>query len=233
MTQLRVHVLQSLEKRLKNASTNHKAGCVACLAFLPRVTAIIESTTDVYLIRAAIACTDQIIEKFGKKDIAAVVVALPIIAGPNCLAVADEGVRVSALLCLVTAIEAIGDGFVPTVPQTFPLAMDHLVASLDEADGSRLHDASFAFTTALLLYVPWIMKGGFLDRFLKASHESANAEMGEQCDAVRNECLTLFAKSVEPIECISSLARTWKNAMIEGPRVRRPLSQAWIPLNVI
>ena len=233
MTQLRVHVLQSLEKRLKDASTNHEAACVAGLAFLSRLTAIIESATDISLIRAAVVCTDQVIEKFGKKDTAAVVMTLLVIAGPKCLAVADEGVRVSALLCLVTAIEAIGEGFVPIVPQTFPLAMDHLVESLDEDNGSRLHNACFAFTTALLLYIPWIMKGAFLDRFLKASHESANAEMGEKCDLVRIECLKLFAKSIEPIECISSLTRTWKVAMVEGPQVRRPQCQAWIPLNII
>ena len=221
IAQLRVHVLQSLKKRLQNASMDHNAACLACLAFLPRITAIIEGTTDVHLIRAAVLCTDQIIEKFGKKDVAAVAVAVSAIASSDCVAVVDEGVRITALLCLTTAIEALGEDFVPTVPKVFPLAMDYLTASLDEDSGDgKLHNACYALTTALLLYIPWIMEGAWLDRFLKASHESANADMGEQCDTVRIECLRLFAKSVKPIECISALNRTWTSAMVEGPEVR-------------
>ncbi|KAL8823214.1 MAG: hypothetical protein Q9191_006066 [Dirinaria sp. TL-2023a] len=220
--QLRVHVMQSLKKQLQNTSMDHNAACVACLAFLSHITAIIHSTADFSLKRAAVVCADQIIEKFGKKDVTAVATAVSAIAGSDCLAVGDEDVRIAALLCLTTAIEALGEALLPTIPQIFPLAMDYLIASLDEdAGGGRLHNACVALTTALLLYIPWIMKGAWLDRFLKASHESANAEMGEQCDTVRIECLRLFAKSVEPSECISALDRTWMSAMVEGPIAAR------------
>ncbi|KAK4694480.1 U3 small nucleolar RNA-associated protein 10, partial [Lecanoromycetidae sp. Uapishka_2] len=52
---------------------------------------------------------------------------------------------------------------------------------------------------------------------LRASYESANAEMGEDCDQSRVGALNLIAKQVGTKECFAALMRTWPCAMTEGP----------------
>lgn len=220
MMQLRVQALQSLEMRLRNPNGEPPPARDACLTFMTHLTLIIEEAADVPLQRAAIACTDQIAERFGKKDINAVSTAASTISSHRCLAAADNSVRIAALLCLATVAEVLGEAVIPIIPQAFPIAMDHLIASLDEdAECERLHDACYAFVTSSLLYIPWVVTGDYLDRLLKVSHESANAEMGEDCDATRIEALRLVAKTLEPKDCFAALDRTWTNAMAEGPLV--------------
>lgn len=218
--QLRVNILQSLEQRLQATRTDQKAARVACLAFLPYLTSIIEHNADYSLKRTAVICIDFIAEKFGKKGVDVITETASIITGQNCLAILDTKVRLAALLCLATITETLREAFIPLMPQSFPLAMDHLVSSSQgDFDDAMLHDACYAFTTALLLYIPWMMTGIYLDRFFKASHESANADMGMDCDNVRIECLRLAAKSVDAKECFLALDRTWTNALAEGPKV--------------
>ena len=220
MVKLHAHALESLETRLLNAKNEKPSARDACLMLLPRLTKIIEENSEVRLQRAAVLCTDQIVEKFGKKDIDTVSSAATIISGPRCLGVADNSIRITALLCLATMVEAAGEAIIHITPQAMPLVMDHLAASQDEdAEDHRLHDASYAFVTSLLLYVPWIVAGPYLDQVLKISYESANAEMGEECDKTRMEALRLLAKTLEPKDCFAALDRTWTNAMAEGPLV--------------
>lgn len=165
-------------------------------------------------------CTDQIVERFGRKDVDAVSAAATIIGGSRCLATAEDSVVVAALLCLATMAEILGEAFIPIIPQSLPITMDHLAASLDEdAEDPRLHNACYAFVTSLLLYLPLVVTGTSLDQFLKVSYESANAEMGDECNNIRTEALKLVAKSLEPKDCFTALDRTWTSAMAEGPLV--------------
>ena len=212
--------MRSLESRLQGVSTEQGPARTACLQFLPQLTKIIEEKGDVPLDRAAVVCSDLIIEKFGKKDVLAVSTAASTITGSRCLGAADNSIRIAGLLCLATMAEVLGEALIPTLPQALPTAMDHLTASLDEdAEDKRLHNACYAFVTSLLLYIPWMVTGACLDRFLKVSYESANAEMGDECDRTRIETLRLVAKSLAPKDCFAALDRTWTNAMAEGPLV--------------
>ena len=186
---------------------------------------IATETEDVRLQRAAVVCTDLIVEKYGKKDISAVSSTAAKIVSPRCLGVVDNSVRVAALLCLATMMEVLGEAMIPIIPQAMQGALDHLKASLDEeVEDQRLHNACYAFMTSLLLYVPWMMPGTSLDRLLKVSYESANAEMGNTCNVTRIETLRLIAKILEPKDCFAALDRTWTNAMVEGPLVSKPIS---------
>ena len=220
VVKLHVHALESLESRLLNAKNEQPSARDACLMFLPQLTRMIEENTEVRLQRAAVVCTDQIVEKFGKKDINTVSSAATIISGARCLGVTDNNIRIAALLCLATMVEVARDAIIHITPQAMPLVMDHLTVSQEEdLEDHRLHNACYAFVTSLLLYVPWIVTGPYLDQVLKVSYESANAEMGEECDKTRIEALRLVAKTLEPKDCFGALDRTWTNAMAEGPLV--------------
>lgn len=174
-----------------------------------------------FLRQAAMTCTDQIIEKFGKKDIAVVTAAATTISGPQCLEATDASIHISSLICLATIVEVLREAFIPMIPTVFPRVMDHLATSIEEGvENPRLHNAVYTFVTALLVYLPWIVHGSSLDRLLKLSYESANAEIGDACDQLRSDALQLAAKSVEPKECLLALDRTWTVAMAEGPLVR-------------
>lgn len=213
--------MQSLEARLQSSNNEPPQARKACLAFLPQLTKVIEESTDETLRRVAVVCIDQIVERFGRKDVDAVSAAATTIGGARCLATAENSVVVAALLCLATMAEILGEAFIPRIPQSLPITMDHLAASLDEdAEDPRLHNACYAFVTSLLLYLPLVVTGTYLDHFLKVSYESANAEMGDECNNIRTEALKLVAKSLEPKDCFAALDRTWTNAMAEGPLVR-------------
>ena len=174
-----------------------------------------------FLRQAAMTCMDQIIEKFGKKDIGVVNTAATTISGPRCLEATDASIQISSLICLATIVEVLRDAFIPMIPAVFPRVMDYLASSIEEGvENPRLHNALYTFVTALLVYLPWIVHGSSLDHLLKLSYESANAEIGDACDQLRSDAMQLAAKSVEPKEFLLALDRTWTVAMAEGPLVR-------------
>lgn len=218
--QIHRQVLSSFEQRLNARQYDQTAAQTACLAFLPRLTSILEKSSDPQLKHTAIASMDRIVEKFGKKDTAAVIAVASTISGDKCLGSNDSSLRVTALLCLATMLEILGDRFVPVIPHTFSKAMEHLSTSIqDNIEDKRLHNACYSFVSALLLHVPWMVTGAYLEHWLRLSHESANAEMGEECDLNRIVALRLVAKQIEPKECFAALQKTWPSAMTEGPIV--------------
>lgn len=181
---------------------------------------VIENSSDFLLKHTAVSCIDRIVETYGKKDLARVASAMKVISTNKCLAADDPKLRVIALLCLATSVEILGDAIVPIIPHTLPIAMDHITATLQNKQADeRLHNAVYSFVGALLLYIPWMITGQYLDRILKASHESANAGLSSGCNASRKEVMKLIAKHVDPHECFSALLRTWDSAMREGPVV--------------
>lgn len=203
---------------MRSVQSEEAAARTACLDFMPQLSTTIVETGDVALRPTAIVCIDLIVEKFGKKDFDAVSAAASTVSGRECLAAADGSTRIAALLCLATMAEVLGEALIPVIPQAIPLAMDGLTTSLDEeAEDHRLHNACYAFVTSLLLYIPWMITGSYVDRLLKVSFESANAELGEECSHTRFETLRLLAKTLEPKDCFVALDGTWKNAVAEGP----------------
>ena len=190
------------------------------MAFLPSLVTLAGESKNTSLQQAAVACIDQIVEKYGKKDIAVVTVATIVVSGSHCLESTDVKTRCSALLCLATMVEVLRDAFVPMVPRALSKALDHLALSVEEGvEDSRLHNAAYTFVTGLLLYLPWMIHGAYLERLLNVSFESANAEMGADSDELRLDALRLVAKSVDPQECYQALDRTWRTAVAQGPKV--------------
>ena len=120
-------------------------------------------------------------------------------------------------------IEVLRDDFIPLIPSTLAKTIDLLASSIEEQnETARLHNAAYAFVSAMLLYLPWLLQGGDLERLLQASYQSANAEMGDEANQVRHDALQLVGRFVDPKACLMALNRTWAVAMSEGPLVILP-----------
>lgn len=218
---VRRQVLGSFADRLSEAKSGQREAQEASLAFLPQLLLVIRESEDVTLKQTAVTCVDRIAEKFGKKDTNAVASAAVAISGEDGLGAAQNHLRIASLICLATVVEVTGEGCISIIPGNFSRAMDLLTESIEEdADDTGLHNAVYTFMSSLLLYVPWMISATDLDRFLSASWESANAEMGAECDQGRIEALRLVPKQIAAREFLSALKRTFSNAMAEGPLVR-------------
>lgn len=201
------------------------SGQEACLTFLPKLCSVIEGSDCKTSRRVALACLDHIVERYGKKDIDAVVRATGTMVGSKCLGAESEEVRVTSLLCLSTVVEVVQDEFGPFIPRTLPKALVAISSRIEMGACSKhLHSATYSFFNALLLHTPWAIAGTHLDLLLKVSHGSANANLAEAFLAERRATLELVARQIESKECCAALERTWANAMAEGPEVMKNLS---------
>lgn len=223
--QVRLQVLSSFQQRLILDTFHNSAMQKASLEFLPRLTGIWITSSSVPLKHAVLACVGFISDKFGQKDVPAVLDVATAISNSQAPAAVDMGLEVAILLCLATIVHVVRDEFVPLIPTVFPKALDHLNASVTVED-TRLHNAVYSFICALLLHVPWIITRKYMARLLEISYHSANAELGKACNDSRAETLKLAAKLIQPEHLFYAMDQSWKSAMANGPNVRLPTSSA-------
>lgn len=197
----------------------------ASLEFLPRLKGIWVTSSSVPLKHAVLACIGFISDKFGPKDVSAVLDVATAISNSQPPAAVDMGLEIAILLCLATIVHVVRDEFVPLIPTVFPKALDHLNASVALED-IRLHNAVYSFICALLLHVPWILTRKYMARLLEISYHSANAELGKACNDSRAETLKLAAKQIQPEHLFYAMDQSWKTAMANGPNVSLPTPSA-------
>ena len=221
---LRQKVLRALELRVDRESTSDSKSRAALLAFLPQLTVVIRESGDISYKHTAVTCVDKISEKYGKKDIEVVAAAATTIAGDHCLGQSSETLRVMALLCLASLVDVLQDAIVPVLPEAIPKALAYLEQSLQgEVPDAALHNAAYAFMTALAQHVPYMISGAYLEQLLDCSYMSATADLNSESDANRFECLQFLAKLVDSKALFAALQRTWSKASSAGPAVRRTL----------
>ncbi|KAI0118669.1 armadillo-type protein [Nemania sp. FL0031] len=195
---LRRKVLKAVEVRIDQESQADANSRAALLTFLPQLTAIIRVSDDVAYKHIAVGCVDKISEKYGKKDPEAVAAAASTIAGDKCLGQEDLQLRVMALLCLASLVDVLQEGIVPVLPSAIPKALSYISKSF--ASGTRvseLHNASYAFMTALAQYLPYMLTGSYLEQILAVSSASARSRMGGESNDARIQCLQFIAKQAE------------------------------------
>lgn len=223
---LRQQILQSFEQRLlPRQGFDNEPSRRACLAFIPELLKVLQESDEVNVRKHAMRMIDQIISKYGKTAVSEVFETAKVLTTSmsRIAAVAtppDRAFQAALLLCFAVIIEACGDAIAPVVPNIFSAAMNALDVSISEdTEDAYLHNAGFSLLLSILTYVPWVVSGPELDRILKISYESANAEMGSKCDQVRIDMLHSIPRKDNAHECLSALERNWTNAMVEGPQV--------------
>ncbi|GME28642.1 u3 small nucleolar rna-associated protein [Neofusicoccum parvum] len=209
--------LRAVEAKAINVKQSDVAARTALLEFLPRITSVIQNSADISLKHTAVACVDQISEKFGKKDTAVVASAAEVVAGEQALGSSDDRLRVISLLCLASTVEILQDDFIPLVPKVLPQAFKYLEESIDAGSKQQsLHNAVYSLLCCIIERVPYIFSGSYLDSALKLSHKSTAAELSEDADENREQFYQLAAKQIDAKDCFAALDRNWSSAVTAG-----------------
>ncbi|OAA77738.1 SSU processome component Utp10 [Akanthomyces lecanii RCEF 1005] len=216
---LRHKVLKALEARVESESNNDANARIALLTFLPQLTAAIRESQDIRYKHTAVTCVDKIAEKYGKKDIEAVVAAASTIAGEHCLGQNEKLLRTMALLCLTSLVDVLQDAIVPVLPLAVPNAITYLEQSLDvDSADEELHSASYGFLASLAEHLPYMLST-YMDDILRVSNASATADLEAETNGNRVLCLEVLAKKMDAKEMLTSLGRNWESALSAGPLV--------------
>ncbi|PNY23677.1 U3 small nucleolar RNA-associated protein 10 [Tolypocladium capitatum] len=213
---LRQKVLRALEVRVDAESNTDPVSRKALLAFLPQLTAAVRESSDIRYKHTAVTCVDKIAEKYGKKDVDAVVAAAATIAGEHCLGQQEKRLRVMALLCLTSLVDVLQDAIVPVLPIAIPQAVAYLDESLrGETPDEELHSACYGFISALAEHLPYMLST-YTDRVLEVSNKSAEAGLDDETNESRTGCLGFLAKRLDAKDIFTSLERNWENAFSAG-----------------
>ncbi|KAG8528844.1 uncharacterized protein KY384_006533 [Bacidia gigantensis] len=214
---IRKQIVRSFDLRMGD-KRDLQSSSESCLQLLPRLITTIEQTSDATLHRMSLNAMDNIIDVVGKRDIDVVKRCVDTITDDRSLKSREPGMRCATLLCLSTCVEAAGEAFIPLIPRAMPAALEALEESMAiNAEDKTLHNAAYSFFTALFIYIPFMVSGQSLDRLLRASYESANSEMGKDCDEIRSQTIRLIAKRIDANVVFEALERTWTSAMEQGP----------------
>lgn len=216
--ELRRKVLRLLEARLRQNHERESVSQNRTLEFLSVLVQIIESSPDILLKHAAVACIDRISDNYGKKNPSKVVHAAKVVASEQCIGETDDRIRVMGILCLASMAEVLGEAIIPALPEALARSFKLLEISLEPGKAnSKLHDAVFSLISALFIQVPFMISGDHLDNILRLSFESATSDLSEESNENRRESLRLLARKVDVKESFGAVERSWSVAVAAGP----------------
>ncbi|PWY88349.1 U3 small nucleolar RNA-associated protein 10 [Aspergillus heteromorphus CBS 117.55] len=217
---LRRKVLRLLEGRLRQNPEGDGVSQHRMLDFLPTLVNIVQSSPDILLKHAAVACIDRIAEKYGRKDPSKVIHAAQVVASEACIGQKDERIRIMGVLALASMAEVLGEAMIPALPDALSRSLALLEQSLEEGkENARMHDAVFSFFSALFVHIPFMVAGSHLDKILLLSYKSTVSEGVE--DDSREEALRLMARKVDMAETFAAIDRNWQHAVASGPDATR------------
>lgn len=216
--ELQRKVLRLLEGRLRQHPERDSPSQIRMLDFLPTLIGIIQSSPNILLKHAAVACVDRIADKYGRKSPSKVVPAAKVVASESCIGQSDDRIRIMGILCLASMAEVLGQAMIPALPDTLNRSLRLLEISLEDSkENSRLHDAVFSLFSALFAHIPYMISGGHLDKLLLLSFKSTNADFDEGSDDTREESLQLMARKVDLGATLGVIDRNWSHATQAGP----------------
>lgn len=218
--ELRRKVLRLLEGRLRQNPERDGLSQIRLLDFLPTLVTIVQSSPDILLKHAAVACIDRIADKYGKKDPSKVIPAAIAVAGETCIGSEDDRIRIMGVLCLASMAENLGQSMIPALPATLSRSLALLELSLEAGqENTRLHDAVYSLFSALFVHLPYMLSAAQLDKILLLSFKSAASEESE--DDSRQEALRLLARKVDVAATFGAVDRNWQQATAAGPEATK------------
>ncbi|KAF9886855.1 snoRNA-binding rRNA-processing protein utp10 [Aspergillus nanangensis] len=214
--ELRRKVLRLLEGRLRQNPERDSASQNRMLDFLPTLVTIVESSPDILLKHAAVACIDRIAEKYGKKDPFRVIPAATVVASGACIGQDDDRIRIMGVLCLASMAEVLGQSMIPALPGALSQSLALLELSMEVGkENPRLHDAVYSLFSALFVHLPYMLSASHLDQILLLSFRSATSDELENDS--RQEALRLMAKKADMAATLGAVNRNWAHAVQAGP----------------
>lgn len=214
----RQQVFHSLEARVKEAKRGDSALQRIFLDLLPNCCVFVCDRQPAHVRHAAITCIDQIVEKFGKQDHAAVAAAAVSVADESALGSENSSLRVISILCLASMVEVLEDDFIPIFPRVVGLTVNYLEETLQAVNPDvQLHRAAFSFIYAVLDHLPWMLSAEHLDQTLGLAARAVsvfNAD-SDSSDSVA-QFHALAARKVSAQHLFTSIDRTWDNVAVLG-----------------
>jgi U3 small nucleolar RNA-associated protein 10 len=92
----------------------------------------------------------------------------------------------------------------------------------EAAEAQKLHNAGFAFISALVHHLPYMISGGYLDKLLEIANVSAEACLNDSADESRMDCMRLAAKQIDAKSMFVALEKDWERAAGTGTLVSDP-----------
>jgi U3 small nucleolar RNA-associated protein 10 len=192
-------------EHIKSTDTEAKS---ALIDFIPNITFVIKNSVNSRLKRTAIACVDQISDRFGKQDSSKINEAARIISGPDALGQSDNAIRIISLLCLASMVDVLRDDFIPLLPDLFSQTFEYLRLSIKDMEpNASLHDACFALINATVEHLPFIFTGNILDTSLQLAQASGACELDIGVQNFRSQFYQLLTEKLSTTELFPALTR--------------------------
>lgn len=221
---IREQVFSSLEARARAAKRSNTAEAEVFLEALPNCMAFIRDDQPYALRNAAINCIDQIVDKYGKLDKAAVFEVTEGVAGDAALgcSTSDSAERSEeknqlcnvSILCLASMVEVLKDDFIPILPKVLRQVLKYQDKNTDFSFHDHVSDRdlsvqapAFALHSAILDNIPWMFSSEYLDTALICASRLAGIR---DMTAPRDFAL-LSARKVKAEEYFASMNRISTN----------------------
>ncbi|TKX19604.1 BP28CT (NUC211) domain-containing protein [Elsinoe australis] len=195
---LGVRILDTLEARATEARTSDVQARTVLLETLPIISRLIQSSDSQVIQHGAVACVDKIVDKFGKKDLPAVIDAAKVIASPAALGQPTVAIQVISLFALTTMIEVLRDDIIGILPGVIDKVLEHLERSVTTQPSVRLCDASLTLLTTTLDYLPFMISKAAMTRIIQSSIDAgANPDLAISTRRTRESFVNLAAKTID------------------------------------
>lgn len=213
--QVQVAGIKSVQLRAASVVQNDRHSVQALVSFLPSVENILQQSKSLDAKIISVSCIDSIVERFGKKDAAAVASVAQTIAGPQSLSHSDDRVRVLSLLCLTSIVDVLEDEFISLLPSVLPVAFDYLSQAIDE-ENAGLHNAVYTLISDIVERLGYMFSREYLETALRLSHRSAASDLEDACDESRRSFYQSVSEHLGAQEVFAAIQSTWPHAVSQG-----------------
>jgi U3 small nucleolar RNA-associated protein 10 len=213
--QVQVAGIKSVELRAGKVLQNDQVSVSALLAFLPSLDCLLQQTQETDVKAIVVSCIDRIVEKFGKKDINAVVAVARTVSGSHSLALSDDRVRILSLLCLTSIVDVLEDEAISLLPVILPIAFEYLKEAIEQ-EKTGLHNAVYALLSNIVERLAYMFSREYMVPALKLSQQSAVSGLEDACDESRAQFYQSISKHLGAQEAFTAIRATWSDALARG-----------------
>ena len=213
--QVQIAAIKAVQVRAASVVQNDRSSVQALLSFLPSVENILQQSKSLDAKIISVSCIDSIVERFGKKDSAAVASVAQTIAGPQSLSHSDDRIRVLSLLCLTSIVDVLEDEAISLLPSVLPVAFEYLSKAIEE-ENIGLHNAVYTLISDIIERLGYMFSREYLETSLRLSHRSAAADLEEACDESRRAFYQSVSEHLGAQEVFAAIQSTWTHAVSQG-----------------
>ncbi|KAF2274764.1 uncharacterized protein EI97DRAFT_434991 [Westerdykella ornata] len=218
--QIALAVVKAVEIRAGHVIQNDAQSVQSLLSFLRRLDELLQQHNEGDVKSIAISCIERIVERFGKKDVAAVGKVARTISGSQSLMSTEDRVRILSLICLTSIVDVLSEEAISLLPTVLPQAFIYLQESIDK-DNIGLHNAVFSLLSKVIERLAFVFTSEYLVPALELAHHSAAGGMDDACDEQRTLFYRVVATGIGAQEAFTAIKTTWPSALSQGYQAAR------------